>query len=220
MLAVKVVIYVSHVDDDILGAGGTISRMVEKGHDVSIVYATDGLLHSPKDVDNRPKAERSADILGVGSENVHFLGFPNQRFDESPLIDLNKRFESLNLRPDVIITNDNSDVNQDHRMVYESAMVVGRPIDKEIGVMTCEVQSSSEWGIPSFSPNFYVDISESIDTKIRAMKEIDTELEEWPHPRSERGMRVKALQRGMEVGYECAEVFNVKRWFNFNEALV
>lgn len=210
----NIVVYVCHVDDDILGAGGLIPQMVNRGHNVSIVYITDGLLHPPKDVDNRPKALASAEILGVEKENVHFLGFPNQRFDEKALVGINKEFERINLDPDIIITNENTDVNQDHAVAFESAMVVGRSIQSQTGIMTCEVLSSSEWGDESFNPNFYVDISSTIDKKVSAMMEIDTEVEAWPHPRSERGIRVKAYQRGMEVGLEHAEAYRVVRWFD------
>lgn len=215
----RVAIYVSHVDDDILGAGGLVPQMVECGHEVHVVYLTDGLLHPPKDVDNRPKAKRAAEILGLDRENVHFLGFPNQRFDDDALIDLNKQFEELDLAPDLIVTNAKTDVNQDHRMAFESAMIVGRSIDRQVGIMTCEVQGSSEWNDEPFDPNFYVDISGTLDAKIDAMLEIDTELEEWPHPRSERGMRVKARQRGMEVGLDYAEAFRIVRWFDWDEPL-
>jgi LmbE family N-acetylglucosaminyl deacetylase len=215
----RVVLYLSHVDDDILGAGGLIPQMLEAGHEVHVVYVTDGLLHPPKDVDNRPKAKRAAERLGLDPENIYFLGFQNQRFDDSALIDLNKKFEELALEPDLIITNEKTDVNQDHRMVFESAMVVGRSIGRQVGIMACEILSSSEWNDVSFSPNFYVDIGETIEAKIEAMREIDTEMEEWPHPRSERGIRTKARQRGMEVGLDYAEAYRIVRWFDFDEPL-
>lgn len=215
----KVVIYVSHVDDDVLGAGGLIPQMIEAGHEVYIIYVTDGLLHPPKDIDNRPKAKRAGKVLGIPEENIYFLGFPNQRFDGDPLIELNKGFERLNIEPDLIITNGKTDVNQDHRMVFESAMVVGRSIDRQIGIMTCEVLSSAEWNDVSYEPNFYVDISDTLEKKVEAMHEIDTEIEEWPHPRSEKGIRVKAQQRGMEVGLNYAEAFRIVRWFDWDEPL-
>jgi len=214
-----VVLYLSHVDDDILGAGGLIPQLREVGHEAHIVYVTDGLLHPPKDVDNRSKAKRAAEKLGVDRDNVYFLGFQNQRFDDHALIDINKKFEELDLEPDLIITNGKTDVNQDHRMVFESAMIVGRSIEKQIGIMTCEVLSSAEWNDIPYAPNFYVDISETIEEKVEAMNEIDTELEEWPHPRSEQGIRTKARQRGMEVGMDYAEAFRIVRWFDFNEPL-
>ncbi|MCS3648570.1 PIG-L deacetylase family protein [Salinibacter ruber] len=211
----NIVLYVSHVDDEILGAGGLIPKMISADHEVHIVYVTDGLLHPPKDVDNRPKAIRSAEILGVKKENVHFLGFRNQRFDDHALVDVNKKFEDLNINYDIIITNEVTDVNQDHWVAFRSAMVVGRSIDSQVGILTCEVISSSEWGDSQFDPNFYVDITSTLDKKIDAMKEIDTEVESWPHPRSEKGIRTKARQRGMEVGLDAAEAFRMVRWFDF-----
>jgi LmbE family N-acetylglucosaminyl deacetylase len=98
-------------------------------------------------------------------------------------------------------------------------MVVGRSIEKPVGIATLEVLSSSEWGPEPFAPNFYTDVSETIDQKVEAMRKIESEVEEWPHPRSVEGIRTKARQRGMEVGYDHAEAFNIVRWFDFGESL-
>lgn len=204
----NIIVYVAHIDDDILGAGGYIKRCSDD-HNISIVYATNGVLHRPKTVSLRENAIKSAKILGV--DDVHFLGFSNQEFDRYPLIEINKEFEGLNLNPDLIITNDKNDVNQDHRMIYDSALVVGR----ECSVMTCEVLSSSEWYHTPFNPILYVDITDSIESKLEAIKCMPTELKQYPHPRSLEGIKIKARQRGMEAGVEYAEAFDVVRLLHY-----
>lgn len=215
----QIVVYVSHVDDEILGAGGLIPQMKDAGHDVHVVYATDASSPRREGVNKRPHAESAAKILGLSSDSLHFLGFTEMRFDEIALIDLNRRFNELDLTPDVIITNSKNDVNQDHNRIFESALVVGRSLDRPVGILSCEIISSAEWGDVPFEPNFYVDITDTVGRKVKAMKQIKTEVREWPHPRSPKGIRIKAQQRGMEVGYKHAEAFRVIRWFDFEESL-
>ncbi len=141
------------------------------------------------------------------------------KLDTTSLIDINIKFEELGIEPDVIFTLNKDDVNQDHWTAYNSAMVIGRSIERQIGILTMEVLSSTEWGEEEFKPNYYVDVSGRVDRKIEAMRKIESEMEEWPHPRSEKGIRTKTKQRGMEVGYNNAEAFRIIRWFNFEEKL-
>jgi len=217
----NIVIYVCHVDDGILGCGGTIPQMVDAGHDVHVVYATEDYNYHPdkNNNDNRQEAAEALGLLGVPHKNIHFLDFPTMKLDTTPLIDINIAFEELDLEPDVILTLDPNDVNQDHWAAYRSAMVIGRSIDREIGIATMEVLSSSEWGEEAFEPNFYVDISNTVERKVDALRQIESEFEDWPHPRSAKGVRIKAQQRGMEVGHDAAEGLRLVRWFDFDEKL-
>ena len=141
------------------------------------------------------------------------MGFPDQRFDDFPLIDFNRAFEKLALAPDLLITHSDHDVNHDHTIVFRSALVVGRPMEKKINVLACETLSSTEWGSRPFAANLFVDIVDYLDKKVAAMSAYAAELREYPHPRSLEGIRIKARQRGLEVGCAAAEAYQVIRWF-------
>lgn len=216
----NVVIYVCHVDDGVLGCGGTIPQILDVGHTIDVVYITEDYNYHPeKNYDNRAEAHDALGELGVPSDRIHFLDFPTMKLDTTPIIDINIAFEELELDPDVIITLDPDDVNQDHWTAYRSAMVIGRSIESQVGILTMEVLSSTEWGEESFNANFYVDVADTIDDKKAAMECIESELETWPHPRSKEGIDTKARQRGMEVGLDYAEAFRIVRWFDFDESL-
>lgn len=216
-----VVFLVCHVDDAVLGAGGTAQRMLEAGHTIDVVYVTEDYNYHPdKNYDNREEARQAWSVLGLDEERIHFLDFPTMKLDTEALIDVNIAFEETGLEPDVIFTLDRSDVNQDHWTAYNSAMVVGRSIDRQIGIVTMEVLSSTEWGEGEFQPNYYVDVEGRVEAKVDAMSKVESEMEEWPHPRSAKGIETKAQQRGMEVGYDYAEAFRLVRWFDFDELLV
>lgn len=212
---------VCHVDDAVLGAGGTAQRILEAGHTIDVVYVTEDYNYHPeKNYDNREEARQAWKVLGLDADHIHFLDFPTMKLDTEALIDVNIAFEETGLEPDVIITLDQGDVNQDHWTAYNSAMIVGRSIDRQIGIVTMEVLSSTEWGEGEFRPNYYVNVDGKIGKKIQAMEKVESELETWPHPRSPKGIETKAQQRGMEVGYDYAEAFRLVRWFDFEEQLV
>lgn len=76
-----------------------------------------------------------------------------------------------------------------------------------------EILSSSEWSYPPFHANYYIDISDTIDMKIEAFSKYTKQILQYPHPRSPEVVRIKAQQRGAEVGYQYAEAFHIVRWF-------
>lgn len=216
----QILFYVCHVDDAVLGAGGTIPQLLDAGHSVDVVYITEDYNYHPeKNYDNRDEARDALGTLGVDADDIHFLDFPTMKLDTTAIIDVNIAFEDLDVDPDVIFTLDRGDVNQDHWAAYRSALIIGRSIDRQVGILTMELLSSSEWGEDPFEPDLYVDVSETVEDKIRALEHIESENETWPHPRSDEGIRTKARQRGMEVGYDRAEAFHVVRWFDFDESL-
>lgn len=207
----QVVAYLAHADDEVLSCGGLLAKMAAQGHHVSIVLATDGLVPREQTANNKDAAHAAAEILGARA--LHFLGFPDQRFDDYPLIEFNRAFDKLGLAPDVLVTHTSHDANHDHTIVYRSAMVVARPLEKKIKILSCETLSSTEWGFQPFDAKLYVDISEQLAIKLEAMKPYAKELREYPHPRSLAGIEIKARQRGLEVGLRAAEAYQVQRWF-------
>jgi len=57
----------------------------------------------------------------------------------------------------------------------------------------------------------FVDISQYIDKKLEAMSCYQSELQEYPNPRSLKGLRIVAEERGLGVGLKAAEVFRLVR---------
>jgi len=209
----RVMVLVAHLDDEVLGCGGYIPKLTKDSHEVHMVFLTEGVLHPPKRNDNREASFAVAELLGVQRQHVYHLGLKNQRFDEYTIIDVNKKIESLSIDPEMLISTSAIDVNGDHRFTFNCALVIARPLKKRIRFLTMELLSSTEWGHEPFQPNYYVDITDTLDLKIRAMKLYQDQLMPFPHPRSLEGIEYKARTRGMEVGYQAAEAFHVVRWF-------
>jgi LmbE family N-acetylglucosaminyl deacetylase len=58
-----------------------------------------------------------------------------------------------------------------------------------------------------FKPNLYIDISDTLELKIQAMKLYEGEMRPYPHPRSPEILRAVARRWGSVVGMEAVEAF-------------
>jgi LmbE family N-acetylglucosaminyl deacetylase len=82
-------------------------------------------------------------------------------------------------------------------------------------IYSFEIASSTEWNAwtasNAFLPNVYVDITKTLQTKLKAMSVYSAELRKYPHPRSLRALEVMARRNGVEAGIEAAERFSLIR---------
>ena len=212
----EVLVVAAHPDDEVLGVGGTVSKHVKQGDNVYIcIVAEGGTISYEKNLCEvlKESALNSAKILGV--REVVFLGFPEQKLDRVSVTDINQSIEKTIVRisPRVLYTHHYGDLNKDHQIVFEATMVAARPFSRSPikRILSYEVPSSTGWRGPSkeeaFIPNIYVDIKETFDKKLEAMKQYKTEIREYPHPRSIKALEAIAQNRGTEAGLELAEAF-------------
>ena len=82
-------------------------------------------------------------------------------------------------------------------------------------IFSFEVLSSTEWITActnsQFMPNMFVDIGKTLGRKIDAMKSYKSEFKEYPHPRSVEGIETLAKYRGLMVGKDACEGFELIR---------
>ena len=82
-------------------------------------------------------------------------------------------------------------------------------------VLTFETPSSTEWRAPGagtpFAPDWFVDITDTLDLKLRALDAYAEEMRPWPHPRSREAITHLAHWRGSTVGRIAAEAFVLAR---------
>ncbi len=210
----------AHPDDELLGQGGTVARHARSGDHVTSVIVCDGsaVRYGKEAADGIEAASREANkILGV--TDLRLLGLPEQRLDTLSLIEINQKIEALvdELKPDVVYTHGPADINRDHRAILESVLVATRPFSAPSlrEVWLYETASSTEWGgpplLPPFEPQMFVDISETLELKVRALECYEREVRPWPHPRSAEGIRARARYFGSLVGYTAAEPFHLAR---------
>jgi len=219
----------AHPDDEVLGCGGTIAKFAASGTPVHLAFLADGVGARNQTAANRSPAEQqaldrrrtaaqqSADILGAAS--VSFDDLRDNQLDSIPLLEITQRVEALMAqhRPSTLFTHHAGDLNIDHRRVHQAVVTACRPQQGQPvrTLLTFEVPSSTEWQPPgsgsTFAPNWFVDISATLEQKLAALDAYTEELRDWPHPRSRQGVEYLARWRGATVGCEAAEAFVLAR---------
>ena len=118
------------------------------------------------------------------------------------------------VEPEIIYMPYIYDVHSDHQ-------IISRAIQSTIKwfrfphihkVLMYETLSETEFNFvekSNFNPNYFVDISEQLDGKIEAIEIYESEIADFPFPRSEKNIRSLAAFRGSQCGYEAAEGFNL-----------
>jgi len=216
----KVLVIAPHPDDEVLGCGGTLAKHAKIGDDVYLCIVTRAYTPdwSEKFIKNREKEVSKVNkILGI--KKTYFLDFPTVKLDTVPQKELNDAISKVvnKVGPDTVYIPHRGDVNKDHRIVFETAMVALRPKPGSTAkrVLSYETLSETEWAVPSkedaFIPNVHVDISDTLKTKLSAMSAYKSELKGYPHPRSIGGISSLAKKRGTEVGLKAAEAFMLMR---------
>jgi LmbE family N-acetylglucosaminyl deacetylase len=163
------------------------------------------------------QAHRAGAVLGAKS--VELFGFPDNRMDTVALLDVVKVVEDLVRRhqPSIIFTHHLGDLNVDHHVVARAVLTATRPLEGHPvrDVYAFEVPSSTEWSFqslqPTFHANVFYDVRDTIDLKVKALLEYESEARPFPHPRSSDALHAIAKRWGSVVGCAAAEAFQVIR---------
>lgn len=221
----KILVIAAHPDDEVLGMGGTIAKLVKEGKVVDVLIVTDGSSSQYRDsgqlaeiIEAKKKETRNcANMLGV--RDIYYGGLPDMKLDCTPHIDINQAIEKVidKVQPDTVFTHFWGDVNMDHQNVYKSTLVTVRPVLGQVvrNLYCYRVPSSTEW-TPNkddtmFMPNYFVDIEQYAEQKYKAFACYSTELRDYPHPRSVQYLRESDKAAGLRVGMLAAEEFVMLR---------
>ena len=212
-------IVVAHPDDEALGCGATIHKLVEQGHKVAVAtmanHAAARANISATLVEDQKNAFR---IMGVSK--TYAADFPNIKMNTVPHLDLVQFIEKCieDFGAEAIITHHPSDTNNDHVVTSYAVQAACRlfqrkpniPALKELLYM--EVPSSTEWSLDSsanrFMPNTFVEIGkDGVELKIKAIAAYKGIMRPYPHPRSNEAIEGLAAYRGAQAGCNYAEAF-------------
>lgn len=216
----------AHPDDEVLGCGATMARHAARGDVVHTIILADGITSREglsgaarhrKLAALHQAAKQANDCLGV--KKVELLGFPDNRMDSVDRLDIIQAIEKkiAKFRPRVVYTHHPGDLNIDHQITHDAVAVASRPLPGQTieKVLCFEVPSSTEWRFtgsgPAFLPNWLVDVSAHLGTKIAALRQYKAEMRPWPHPRSYKAVAHLARWRGASVGVDAAEAFVLAR---------
>lgn len=222
----KILVVAAHPDDEVLGCGGTIARLSQEGHEISIAIFGEGVTsrYRQRELADRSLVQdlhASSRRVGklLGAKDVFTHNLPDNRFDTVPLLDVIKIVEDLiaRLAPEVIYTQHGGDLNIDHMTVFRAVLTATRPVpDQSVReIYAFEVPSATEWAFqrfePAFRANMFVDISNTLDVKVRALAHYEMEARAFPHPRSPEALEAIARRWGSVVGCQAVEAFELIR---------
>jgi N-acetylglucosamine malate deacetylase 1 len=220
----------AHPDDEVLGCGATVRRMVDGGWSAHLVLFSAGVggRHGLPEAATtevkeqqamlRAQMERAGGIIGFSGSDC--FDFPDNRMDTISRSELSLALRPVieRLRPALVFTHHPGDYNWDHTCTFDAVMMAGRVSPPEFGpaeIRTFEVLSSTErsWQEPgrAFHPNIYVDVSSTLAAKKLALQAYASEYRPYPHARSVEGIEYLARKRGLEAGITYAEAFHIVR---------
>ena len=209
----NILVIAPHPDDEVLGMGGTIKKLSKKNK-IILCVVSEGATAQYKDKKmikvRRDSCKKTAKILGI-SQTI-FLDYPDMRLNLSHL-DINKKLEEIveKYRPEIVYTAPKNDLNLDHQMVFNSTLVACRPKSGVKQILCYEIQGNTK--VP-FAPNVFENIEKEFPYKIKGFKMYESEIEEFPNPRSITAIENLAIQRGIESGTKKAEAFELIRSIN------
>ncbi len=219
----RIMVVVAHPDDMEFGAGGTVARLAREGKDVVLVQCTSGDKGTNRrDIApetlarQREEEERDAcRILGV--REVVFLRLPDGELEPNLAFREQIVRQIRFYRPDIVITHDPFRpyaLHPDHRAVGITTVDAVYPTARDPLYFPQHLAEGLEphkvaelWLFGALYPDLYVDISETLDLKIAALRAHRSQISDP----EELAVRVKerAAEIGAERGLAFAESFKV-----------
>lgn len=199
----NILVIAAHPDDEVLGCGGTIAKHVKNKDNVYVVIMSTGGRGSSLEFN----AIDAKTILGYNQ--LYFEDLPDQKFDQIPLLRITQMIENYIeiVKPDIIYTHSNTDLNKDHRIIFEATLTASRPCSCNVKKLySFEVLSSTEWGFTAFKPQLFVEID--VEEKLKAMECYPSEINEV---RSLENIKLKAAVNGNIVLKKYCETFEIIR---------
>jgi N-acetylglucosamine malate deacetylase 1 len=228
-LKLDILAFGAHPDDVELGAGGTLASHKKMGYAFGIVDLTLGELGTRGTVQVRlNEADAAAKILGAKArENLKFKDgfFKNDEKHQLAVIKVIRKY-----RPDIVICNAPEDRHPDHgrsaELVEESCFYAG--LEKIItkGLKAWRPKQILHYiQFRDLKPTVLVDISETMDTKMKAIKAHSSQFYD---PKSKESATLisspeflenvahRASYYGQYIGAKYAEGFITKKAIGVN----
>ena len=196
-----------HTDDGELGAGGTVSRLIESGANVYYFAFSTAEKSVPKEfAKNVLKTEviNATAKLGIKKENVNIYNYEVRKLNyarQEILEDLIKHKNEL--KPDLVLMPSLSDIHQDHSTIAQE----GLRAFKNTTILGYELI----WNNLTFNTTSFVMLDKKhVQSKCNALKEYKSQGKR--NYMSEDFIFSLAKTRGVQIGSQYAESFEVIRW--------
>lgn len=224
----KILIIAPHADDEALGCGGLISLANKVGAEVYVQYVTVAGFKPQRGGSYANAAKRLRETEAVVAK-ANLKGHDILYNDDSKLnyldtvslktmadwmeIESSIAFQKIQPHHTFVLSNDHN--NQDHRAVYEAALILMRSrVNRKIKSVfyAYEIPGTGQAGLKAFDPNVYVELEEEdVDFKCVLFEKYKSQVAAPLSMRNSEAIKTLAKYRGMESGYAYAEAYQLLR---------
>lgn len=215
--AKKILVVAPHADDESLGCGGTLLRHLAEGDQIHWLLVT-GM--SPESGFSEERiAIRQREIEAAAARyrftSVHQLKLPPAALETLPIGKVIAGISDVisKIQPQLVYTVYRNDAHSDHQIVFDAVMSATKSFRYPFvrRVLAYETLSETDFGLKpedgGFRPNVYMDISDYIQEKLDILEIFESEMGEFPFPRSRKALEALATLRGAQSNCHAAEAF-------------
>ena len=202
----KILLLAPHPDDPEYACGGSIARWSKENELYYVAFSPCNISLPEGFAENTLYDElmASAGILGIPESSITTFDFPVRRLSEhrQDILEEMVRLRK-SIKPDIVLMPNSNDIHQDHKAIYEE----GLRAYKHSSLLGYELP----WNNLQFISNFHVKLSkDDMTTKWKAISAYRSQ--EVRAYKSEDFFEGLARVRGLQVGTEFAEAFELIRW--------
>jgi LmbE family N-acetylglucosaminyl deacetylase len=220
----RIMVVVAHPDDMEFSAGGTVAKLANEGKHVTLIQVTSGNKGTDRtditseELGSMREAEEQEASKRLGVAEVVFLRIGDGEVMPD-LVLKEKLVRQLRIhRPDVVITHDPFrpySLHSDHRGVGQSTVDAVYPTARDplhyhhhLTEEGLQPHKTAElWLSNPETPDLYIDITDTVDTKIHALKAHKSQVGDGEH--LEQRIKERTAEVGAAAGMEYAEAFKV-----------
>lgn len=225
----KLLVIAPHSDDEVLGCGGTIVKINDFGGKVFVIVVSIGdLSHYLHDLKTTKMETRKKEMINALNflriEDFEIIFENNEKYmrlDSIPQRDLieiieNKAKLSIEKLKPTMLAIPSPSYNQDHTAIFKAGFATCRPHIRHkkhlCSIVLVYESPVNFWNYHNFKPNFYVDISEYLNKKLKALSFHRSQISKYPDIMSPKIVESLAKLRGAEIGVFAAEAYQCLRF--------
>lgn len=225
----RLLVVAPHADDETAGAGGLMARVKHAGGRVYVMVVSTGDLehfdNSKSKVKKRTRRDELAEAMKtlkvddfeilLENSDLHLRLETLPRRDLVNLIERKGRLATEKIKPTMIVLPAPS-FNQDHEAVFKAGLTACRPhlatMKSFQNLVLIADAPQLSWNDRVFHPNLYVDISDFLETKLKAYSCHKSQLRPSPHMGGMDALKLLAETRGREISVKAAEAYECYRF--------
>ena len=214
----KTLVVAPHPDDEVLGCGGLLLRRKDEGACLGWLILTRN--SEEMNWDAQKIERRNIEILQVkealGVQQLFKLDYPSAQLDSIPMHDLVEKCGRVfdEFAPDEVLMPHWGDVHSDHRIAFDALTACTKwfRYPSIMRVLAYETLSETNVGLrpgDRFCPNYFADIDLYLEQKIDLAATYQSEMGQFPFPRSREAIKALAHLRGAQSGFNAAEGYEL-----------